>query len=507
MKTKSTSPYLLLLVISFILFLGMSYCLVWSYTQYSVKHFKHQTLAQLVDHRIEQTMHNDQIPGLSVALIKHNEVALNKGYGYANLKHHTSADAQTRYEIASNTKAFTGLAILELAKQGKVKLNAPVTDYLPWLHLTYQGREQDITLKMLLAQTSGIDDQMSPDQEGEVPTKKDNLKGRVESLNHEPLRSKPGDTFNYANMNYNILGLVIQEVAETPYEDYMHTHFLKPLQMNHAFFKTDQKQAEKAQGYVLERGKVEAEDPDYFRGDTPAAYLISSTTDLIPFVKMNLQPSASNQALIKQSHTLLTDVPDKAHMNGYGAGWFIDQYSNHILHPGTLPNYSSMIILDTKQQNAVIVLANLNAPGLPDLAQTLLYQIEHYQNFTALHQATTDHLVLLTITLWWMLIMFTVLCAACIRNSYLLKQRKHLNDTSSILNKLSISVTVLIIIGLLYSLWIMPSWLLKDASWSIAFSILPPVVILIGIGSILTLILSILYFNSCFLLRTKQSQK
>ncbi|MCP6652194.1 hypothetical protein NL518_29290, partial [Klebsiella pneumoniae] len=82
----------------------------------------------------------------------------------------------------------------------------------------------------------------------------------------------------------------------------------------HAFFKTDKQQAAKAQGYVLEGRNVKANDPDYFRGDTPAAYLISSTTDLIPFVKMNLQPSASNQALIKQSHTLLTDVPDKSHM-------------------------------------------------------------------------------------------------------------------------------------------------------------------------------------------------
>lgn len=503
MKTKSIYSYILILVITSVLFLSISYNLVFSYTKYSVNHFKHQTLNQLVDHRIEKTMKEDHIPGLSVALIKRNEVALNKGYGYADLKQHTLADAQARYEIASNTKAFTGLAILELAKQGKVKLEAPVSNYLPWLHLTYQGHEQDITLKMLLAQTSGIDDQMSPDQEGEVPTKKDNLKGRVESLNHEALRSKPGDVFNYANMNYNILGLVIQEVTDTSYEDYMHKHFLKPLHMDHAFFKTDKQQATKAQGYVLEGRDVKANAPDYFRGDTPAAYLISSTTDLIPFVKMNLQPSASNQALIKQSHTLLTDVPDKSHMNGYGAGWFIDQYSNQVLHPGTLPNYSSMIILDTKYQNAVILLANLNAPSLPDLAQTLLYQIEHYQNFTALHQTAADNLVLLTITLWWVILMFTVLCAACIRNSCLLKQHRHLNK-SSWLNKLSISLTVLIIIGLLYSAWVMPSWLLKDASWSIAFSVFPPVVLLIGLGSLLTLILSVLYFNSCILLKSNR---
>ncbi|MDU7037159.1 MAG: hypothetical protein E6341_06260, partial [Staphylococcus simulans] len=84
MKTKSTYSYILLLVITSVLFLSISYSLVFSYTKYSVKHFKHQTLNQLVDHRIEKTMKEDHIPGLSVALIKRNEVALNKGYGYAD---------------------------------------------------------------------------------------------------------------------------------------------------------------------------------------------------------------------------------------------------------------------------------------------------------------------------------------------------------------------------------------------------------------------------------------
>ncbi|MHD0396872.1 serine hydrolase domain-containing protein [Staphylococcus simulans] len=428
MKTKAAYTYLLLLIISSALFLSISFRLVESYTHDSIKHFKHHTLIQSVGHRIEKTMYEDHIPGLSVALIQRNQVVLNKGYGYANVKQHTLADAQTRYEIASNTKAFTGLAILDLAQQGKIKLDDPVSNYLPWLHLNYEGKAQAITLNMLLAQTSGIDDHMSPDIEGDVPTKQDHLKGHVESLNHAELKFQPGEVFNYANMNYNILGLVIQEVTDTPYEAYMHTHMLKPLHMNHSYFKTDQQQVKKAQGYVLEGRDTKAEDPDYFRGDTPAAYLISSTSDLIPFVKMNLQPSASHQALIKQSHTPLTNSLDKPHMSGYGAGWFIDPPSNQILHPGTLPNYSSMILLDTKRHNAVILLANLNAPDLPDLAQTLLYQVEHDQSFEALYQATAAHHMLLTVTLWWVMVMFTVLCIVCIR---IITSHRHFNHTSN----------------------------------------------------------------------------
>ncbi|MEJ7314540.1 serine hydrolase domain-containing protein, partial [Staphylococcus epidermidis] len=89
-------------------------------------------------------------------IIKDNKVFLNKGYGYANVEKKIKAKPTTRYEIASNTKAFTGYAILELAKNGKLSLNDHVSKYIPGFYMKYDGKKQDITIKQLLGQKSGI---------------------------------------------------------------------------------------------------------------------------------------------------------------------------------------------------------------------------------------------------------------------------------------------------------------------------------------------------------------
>ena len=104
------------------------------------------------------------------------KVILNQGYGYQNLSKHQHATKNTQYEIASDTKAFTGLAILQLAKEHKVDLKAPVRKYVPWLHLYHKGRQTDVTIEQLIAQTSGISDSMSSDDEETLPKSKDNLK-------------------------------------------------------------------------------------------------------------------------------------------------------------------------------------------------------------------------------------------------------------------------------------------------------------------------------------------
>lgn len=72
-----------------------------------------------------------KIPGVSVLIIKDNKIFLNKGYGYANVSQKTKVTPRTRFEIASNTKAFTGYSVLQLAKEGKLNLNDKVSKYVP----------------------------------------------------------------------------------------------------------------------------------------------------------------------------------------------------------------------------------------------------------------------------------------------------------------------------------------------------------------------------------------
>ena len=109
-----------------------------------------QSSQNYIDTIVKSDMKSGDIPGASILIIKDNKVFLNKGYGYANVEKKIKAKPTTRYEIASNTKAFTGYAILELAKNGKLSLNDHVSKYIPGFYMKYDGKNKTSRLNNCL---------------------------------------------------------------------------------------------------------------------------------------------------------------------------------------------------------------------------------------------------------------------------------------------------------------------------------------------------------------------
>ncbi|POC78591.1 serine hydrolase FLP, partial [Vibrio vulnificus] len=115
-----------------------------------------------------------------------------------------------------------GYAILELAKNGKLSLNDHVSKYIPGFYMKYDGKKQDITIKQLLGQKSGIPADITSEDQTEVYG--DSIKNLVQSIKGKELNHKPGDTFEYSNMNYDVLGLIIQNVSKESYNTYIKDH-------------------------------------------------------------------------------------------------------------------------------------------------------------------------------------------------------------------------------------------------------------------------------------------
>lgn len=512
LSVKSNTLYSIILTLITIIFLVISFLFIHQFTQQTNTQSSHQTTIQLAENSIHKVMKDDQIPGLSVALIHDNHVVLNKGYGMANQEKKIKATKHTQYEIASNTKAFTGLAILELAKQGKVDLDAPVSHYLPWLHFNYDGHKQDVTIKQLLSQTSGIKDDLSDEKEGEVEKDQDNIKDHVKSLDNATLVSEPGKAFHYANMNYNILGSVIESVSKTSYESYINQHYIKQLDMKQAYFKTEaqtkSQAAHTAQGYAIENGEPKADNPDYFKGDAPAAYLVSSTTDLLPWIKLQLDPPKNMQQVIQQSHQVLSKVKDDTNAQDYASGWFLNPKDHQVLHPGTLPNYSSFILLDTKQKNAVIILANLNGSQIPDLARTLNYQMVHFNHYLDISKQTKQHEWLISTVILLILTLSAFIITLLIHQFIRLKNHQLQWRHATVAYNLSIVlVSAILILSLLFGFSVIPKYLLHDADWIITMFTFSKAIILMLMMSLCMLILALIYGASCLLLKTKMKNK
>jgi CubicO group peptidase (beta-lactamase class C family) len=162
---------------------------------------------------VQQTMAQQRIPGLQVAVIKDGQVVLSERYGFANVENRVPVTARTLFPINSATKSFTGLAMTQLAEAGLVDLDAPASRYLDDLPTAWRV----IRVRQLLGHTSGLPDIV--DQHGLIGggTERDAWTA-VKAL---PLEAAVGDRFAYNQTNYGLLAQIIVKQAKMPYERYL----------------------------------------------------------------------------------------------------------------------------------------------------------------------------------------------------------------------------------------------------------------------------------------------
>lgn len=235
--------------------------------------------------RIDEYMTNEieklNIPGASLAIVKGDKVKYLQGYGTAN-PNGTNITPQTPIVIGSVTKSFTALAIMQLVEQGKIRLEAPVQSYIPWFQTSDKEESKKITIQHLLNQTSGFstyDGQVAISQGDQT------LKEHIQSLINTELTFPVGKQYQYSNLNYSILGLVIEEVTNLSYKEYINEYIFKPLEMTNSFTNPkDDTNNTIAVGYQTLFGiKVPTEQLNH-EGTVPSGYIISTAEDMANYM-------------------------------------------------------------------------------------------------------------------------------------------------------------------------------------------------------------------------------
>lgn len=327
-----------------------------------------------IENWIEKNMKDGKIPGLSVVVVKGNSTVYEKGFGYADIKNKISVTPDTLFELGSNSKAFTALGILKLESDGLIKLDDPVTKYIPWLKLEYKGKYKGrkineyvpITIEQFMHQTSGIPFKSIGDIPiGDEPdTLEKTIKGLVDSKTK--LDFYPGEKFLYATINYDVLGLVIEKITGQPYEKYIKENIIYPLELDNTFLSTrDAYQKHMAVGYKLSYLRPNAYDAPIYRGNLPAGYFISNAQDMEKWLKIQLnefRPDNFDMKIVEKSHLPDRSVPPTLDGSSYASGWAVFQSGGgEVSHGGNNPNFSSYITFRPQQKLGVAVLANLNS--------------------------------------------------------------------------------------------------------------------------------------------------
>lgn len=283
---------------------------------------------------------------VSVAVVTRDEVIF---YG----------DKEGLYQIGSMTKAFTGLAALKLINEGRISLDDNISDLLPGFEAYYDNAPVQITVGHLLSQTSGYNN-----AERRFPSagKDMTLGDWVMSISGLELASKPGERYAYSNVNYDLLGAIIEGMTGEIFADYMYDEILHPLGLEDTYVGTPPAEERivpgSRPGY---RHAFEYEIPVY-EGRIPAGYFYSNVRDMARW----LQIWMGTADVPDEYRELITLTKNALNEEGdYFSGWelFPDEVYGH---SGGTPNYSSRIVFSEKEMTGVCVLTDMNVAASTD---------------------------------------------------------------------------------------------------------------------------------------------
>lgn len=428
---------------------------------------------------IEENMDKGKIPGLSVTIVKEDKTVYQKGFGYSDIESQKAVDSKTLFEIGSNSKAFTALGILNLQKSGQIKLEDEVTKYIPWLKVNYKGKEASITIEQLLHHTSGIPFKTID----KIPVSDDDnaLEETVKTLVNIELDSEPGKRFQYATINYDILGLIIEKVTGESYEKYIEKNILKPMGLNNTYIYRDEAvNKNMAKGYKINFLKPQIYEAPVYRGNKPAGYIISNGEDMVKWLKIQmrtLNDSKFDEKIIEKSHEANRRVAPLGDGSSYAAGWFVYQKGGgEISHGGNNPNYSSFIVFRPEEKVGITVLSNSNSQYTQYICQGVneILQGETYNKDIKDLNKSADKISIFIVIIASLIILSTIF--------FMVKGLKEVFNKERVLSKkgiksiLKLSFSLIFMLGLSYSIYLIPYILYRGVSWRFVFVWLPKTV-------------------------------
>jgi CubicO group peptidase (beta-lactamase class C family) len=322
-----------------------------------------------IDAWLEAQQAYEHLPGMSVGIVKDQELIWSKGYGFADVKKKTPANAETVYKISSISKLFTSIAIMQLYEQGKLRLDDSLSAILPERKIRQQFTDSGpITIRSLLTHSSGLP------RESDFPywTGPD-FKFPSKQEFHEKLDQQetlyPASTyFQYSNLGMALLGEIIEKISGKSYEAYIHENILKPLRLTSTYPDSPEGLADgkHATGYssLSRQGTRDVVAPFNAGALQAATGYSSSVHDLAQFAawQFRLVSNGGKEILsaptLKEMQRVQWVDPDGAVQ--WGLGFMVFQNNGHMLtgHWGTCPGYRSLIVMDPEEKLAVIILIN-----------------------------------------------------------------------------------------------------------------------------------------------------
>ncbi len=316
-------------------------------------------MLQQLDHFIRLQMEVDRIPGLSIGFYR-DDYFWAKGYGFADLENRSPARANSAYRLASNTKSMTAVAILQLAEQGKLKLDDEVHKYVPY----FPWKTWPITIRQLLGHLGGISHYKDYDVEGHIKEHK-YTRDALAILAPFDLVARPGTRYQYTSYGYNLLGAVIEGASRMSYGDYLTRYLWSPLKMTDTHMDDpNQLIPHRVRGYRLVFGELQ--NSEFV--DISSRFAAGGTRSTVPDLLKYAEGLANDRVLSRSSRDEMerSMVLENGHFTDYGMGWVIQPVNGHFVayHTGGQPETRTLLVRLPTRNFAFALAYNLEGANL-----------------------------------------------------------------------------------------------------------------------------------------------
>lgn len=277
------------------------------------------------------------------------EIILRKGYGVANVAEQEEMSVNHQFHIASVSKSFVAVSILQLVEAGKITLDQTIDQYFPDM-----PNADRITIHQLLTHTSGLYSGDDLTNYSKLTTVDEIIAPAFKASNL--YYEEPGTYSIYSNLGYDVLGSIIEQVSGQPYEEYLQEHILDPVGMTHSGLNTSGEPLEALatayNGNIAEGYEAAVLHPSF---GYSSGGLHSTAMDLYKYDRA-LQ---NNTLISKESYDLMTQEYSKIGNKPYGYGWYVNAgVENTVSHTGNLIGWHSMLLRHQEDKVTVILLTN-----------------------------------------------------------------------------------------------------------------------------------------------------
>ncbi|KIC96454.1 serine hydrolase [Flavihumibacter solisilvae] len=349
---------------------------------------------------IELAMKQWQIPGVSVAVVKDDQVLYIKGFGVRESGKTEQVNEHTRFAIGSNTKAFTATALAMLQSQKKLSLDDKVIKWIPDFKVFDPWITKEANLRDLLCHRLGYEtfqgDFMFFDSDLSYAEVKEKF-GRINPL-HE-FRSHWG----YCNAAFALAGEVIEKASGMPWGSYLADNIFRPLGMSETlpYSKQVDTATNVAAAHTVANGKLRRIPFGRIDNLAPAGSILSSASDMSKWVRALLNTDKAGNQLIPADAINATRLPhsilgngghpfNRAHFYLYGLGWFLQEYEGRKLveHTGGVNGFVTSVSLVPEENLGIIVLTNTDANGFYEALKWEIMDALFGLPFRNYHQTT-----------------------------------------------------------------------------------------------------------------------